>query len=559
MTTRLQRPEAESRSVPGVSSTMAGVGPLVRLALRRDRIVLPVWVAGFGLMMWAVVASVDGLYPTEQERVGAATFAAGSVVARAFDGPAAGTSLGALALMESYVLLAVLIGLMCTFCVVRHTRHNEETGRAELVGAAVVSRHAMLAAAMLVTLAAAVLAGTAVTLVLLGSGLPVTGSVLAGTGLAVAGAVFATIAAVSAQVFESSRAANAAAGATVGLAFFLRAVGDAFGEVAASGTEVISAWPSWLSPIGWAQQVRPFHLDAVAPLAIGVVFAVVLLVIAITLSAHRDAGSGMRGVRPGPARAAPGLLHPVGLAWRLQRGVVLGWLVGIVALAASFAALGDEAGEFITASEQLAEAFAAMAGGADLTDTFLGFMMALIGTVTGGFIVQALLRLRVEEAAGHLEPLLATTVARSRWLVGHGTIAVGGTVVILLSAGLAAGLSYGLVSGDVPAAVASLTGAALAQIPASLTLAGVVLVAFAVVPRWSAAVAWTVFVGCLLMGQIGALLDLPRAVLNLSPYTHTPAIPAVELTWTPLVVLTSLATGLLVSGAAWFRRRDLAL
>ena len=548
-----------SRGAGPATGAATGALALSRLALRRDRIVLPVWVVGFGLMMWAVVASVQGLYPTAEERAGAAAFAAGSVVARAFDGPAAGTSLGALSLMESYVLLAVLIGLMATFSVVRHTRQNEENGRAELIGAAVVGRHAILVAAVFVTLGATSLAGAATTVVLLAYGLPVVGAVLTGVGLLVVGACFAAVAAVTAQIFDSSRAANATAGASVGIAFFLRAIGDAAGDLAASGVEVISAWPSWLSPIGWAQQVRPFHLDRVAPLALGVAFAVALFALAAGLATRRDAGSGMLGTRPGPARGQRHLLSPLGLAWRLQRGVALGWFSGIVALAASFAALGDEAGEFITTSEQLADAFAVMAAGADLVDTFLGFMMALIGTVTGGFIVQVLLRLRTEEASGTLEPLLSTAISRSRWLASHATIAVVGVVVILLSAGVAAGISYGLVSGDVPAALATLTPAALVHLPASFTLIGIVIIGFAVVPRWAAGVAWTAFVVCLLMGQIGALLELPQAVLNVSPYTHTPAIPAVELTWMPLVALSAVAAGLVVLGAAWFRRRDLSL
>jgi ABC-2 type transport system permease protein len=548
-----------SVSAGPVTGAVTGAVALARLALRRDRIILPVWVVGFGLMMWAVVASVQGLYPTAEERAGAAAFAAGSVVARAFDGPAAGTSLGALTLMESYVLLAVLIGLMSTFSMVRHTRQNEETGRAELIGAAVVGRHALLVAAVLVTLGAASLAGAATTVVLLAHGLPVIGSVLTGVGLLIVGACFAGVAAVTAQVFDSARAANATAGAAVGLAFFLRAIGDAAGELAASGVEVISAWPSWWSPIGWAQQVRPFHLDRVAPLALGVTFAMTLLVVAAVLESRRDVGSGMLGTRPGPARGGSHLLSPLGLAWRLQRGVALGWLAGIVVLAGSFAALGDEAGEFITTSEQLADAFAAMAGGADLVDTFLGFMMALIGTVAGGFIVQVLLRLRTEEATGTLEPLLSTAVGRTRWLASHVTIAIVGVVVILLSAGVAAGLSYGVVSGDLPAALATLTAAALVHLPASLTLIGIVVVGFAVVPRWAAALAWTVFTVCLLLGQIGALLDLPQAVLNISPYTHTPAIPAVDLTWLPLVILATVGVGSVGVGAGWFRRRDLQL
>ena len=57
-------------------------------------------------------------------------------------------------MIRGYSLLAVLAALMSALAVVRHTRQNEETGRAELVGAAVVGRYAGLAAALIVTVGA---------------------------------------------------------------------------------------------------------------------------------------------------------------------------------------------------------------------------------------------------------------------------------------------------------------------------------------------------------------------------------------------------------------------
>lgn len=70
---------------------------------------------------------------------------------------------------------------------------------------------------------------------------------------------FAGIAALTLQISQSARGAKGMALAALGVAFALRAVGDALGEVGESGVEVISRWPSWISPIGWGQQMKTFY------------------------------------------------------------------------------------------------------------------------------------------------------------------------------------------------------------------------------------------------------------------------------------------------------------
>jgi ABC-2 type transport system permease protein len=282
---------------------LTGTPRLIRLALRRDRVQLVVWLLGVPGLMATIATTMQGLYADEAERTAVVAFSANSPVARAFDGPASGTSLGAMVIAEGFMLLAVLVALMSTFLVVRHTRQNEETGRAELIGAAVVGHHALLAAALAVAVLANLGVGAGVTAVLLLYDLPVLGSTLTGVALAAVGLAFAGVAAVTSQVFESARAANGVAGAVVGIAFLLRAVGDALGSVGPTGLEVISAWPSWLSPIGWGQQVRPFHQDQLPPLLLLLGLTVGCTALAVALISHRDLGTGMLPVRRGPARA----------------------------------------------------------------------------------------------------------------------------------------------------------------------------------------------------------------------------------------------------------------
>lgn len=542
------------------TQTFAGTGRLLRLALRRDRIVLPVWIVAIAGLAWAVIASYQVTVTTEADRISTAMFSASNPMTRVFDGPASGTDLGAMALVEGWKVLAILGALMSAQAVVRHTRAEEETGRAELLGSAVVGRHARLTAALLLAFGANVVLGVAAAVAIAApSGFGWSGALAEGMAAAGIGWVFAGIAAIGAQVFSTARGANAVAAGALGAAFLLRAVGDLTGEVTDGGVALASNWPSWLSPYGWGQQVRPYYQDNWWIAGLFVAAAAALVAVAFALTNRRDVGSGMVPVRPGPAHAPRGLLSPFGLAWRLQRGTLLVWLVGLGIFGGVFGSLGDEVADFMLDNEAMRELLEALAPGADVVEIYYTFVMAIIGVAAGGYVVQALLRMRAEEVSGRVEPLLATATGRHRWLAGHVLIAGCGTALVLLVAGLASGLSYGAASSRWADGIADVTAAAAVQIPAALALGGFVLAVFGLLPRWAGPITWFALAVALVMGQLGALFELPQWLLNVSPFTHVPPVPAEAFAPTPMVWLSLVALGLGALGFAAFRRRDLAI
>ena len=547
-----------TEAVGARGSAFAGTWALVRLALRRDRVVMPAWVAGIAGLLVVSVASVVGLYDSEAARAQYAAVAAASPVARAFDGPMAGTSLGAITMTETFGILAILASVMSIQAVVRHTRREEETGRRELIGSAVVGRHAPLTAGLAVAFSANLLLGVGAAVTLRAHALPLQGSVIAAVALAAVGCVFAAVTAVTAQASETARGATGLAAGVLGLAFLLRAVGDAAGEVAASGVDVVSAWPSWLSPIGWGQQVRPFDADHWWLLGLHLALAGVLVATAFFMAARRDLGAGLMAVRPGAPSASRWLRSPFALAVRLQRGAGAAWAVGLIVLAAVFGAIGEEADTLLQTSDELAAALAALGPDGSLVDAYFAFMAAFVAVAAAGFTVQSVLRARGEEQAGRAEPLLVTPVSRSRWLLGHVACAAGGTVAILAVAGASAGLAYGVASGEWDA-VGSIVVASSVHVPAALALGGFVVATVAAIPRWAVAVSWVALAGSLVMGQLGALLDLPQWLLNISPFTHVPAVPAADVAVLPLLWLLVAAVSLTVLGLVWFRRRDVPL
>lgn len=534
-----------------------GTVRLARLALRRDRVQLPIWLLAVVAVMAASASSVVGLYPSEQERVALAVSSSASPVALMTNGLVSGTSLGATVAAQALLTVAVAAALMSTLAVVRHTRQNEETGRAELIGSAVVGHRAPLTAALVVVGAADLLLGLLAAATLVGIGLPVGGSVLSGAAIAGVGMVFASVAAVTAQVSETARGANGLAAAAVGAAFLLRAVGDAGGDVVAAGTRVVSAWPSWLSPIGWGQQTRPYDLDQWWVLGVMALTGALLVATAFALVAHRDLGAGLRATPPGPAEGDDRLLSPLGLAWRLQRGVLTAWLVAVLLLGATYGGAGDEVDDFLGDSEAAADLIEQLGGTGDLVDAYFAATFVFAAIAAAGYLVQAVLRMRAEEASGRLEPVLATSVARTRWMLGHILVATVGSIVLVGATGLASAVTYGWVVGDIGGQVAALAPAALAYAPATLAMGGVAVAAFGLWPRHAAAVSWGAFAGVLLLSLFGPLLDLPRLVLDLSPFSHVPGVLGGAVPLKPLGGLVAVAVAVATVGVLWFRRRDL--
>jgi ABC-2 type transport system permease protein len=519
-----------------------GWGPLLRLALRRDRIVLPAWIYGIVLTVVSTASSYDRLYPTEADRAQVAA-GAGSGALRAITGPAFDlTTVGGLTAWRIAGTGAVLAALMSLLLITRHTRAEEDAGRTELVGAAAVGRHALPAAAVLVAGIAngsiAVLSAAGLVLV----GLPVAGSVALSLAIASAGLVFAAVALVTAQVASVGRAASGAAGALLGLAFLVRAIGD-------SGP----SWLSWFSPIGWAQQVRAFAGERWWVFALPVLLAVALVAVAGALLPRRDVGAGLRAQRPGPPVGRLG--GPLALAWRLQRGTLLGWTVGYVVVGAAIGAVASDVTDLLGSGQQATDLIDRLGDGADPVRTYLSLIVGLLGLVAAAYAVQAVLRARTEETAQRAEPVLAAGAGRLRWAGAHALVAAAGSAWLLLVAGLFLGAVHALRTHDA-GQVGTLVGATLAQVPAVWVLGALAAALAGAVPRLVAAV-WAALGGCLLLGQLGRLLNLPGWLLDVSPFQHSGSAPVHPPAPGPLLLLLVVAVGLVAIGAAGLRRRDI--
>lgn len=538
-------------------SGFTGTIRLVRLALRRDRITLPVWILGMAAFLSATTAMFADSYAKHPQLLEADTLIVIENPGMRVLGLVTGSTVGGYTLHRDGLTLAVLAALMSVLAVVRHTRQAEELGRSEMLGAGVVGRYAALTAAVTVGLAANVALALMLGLGMVLAGQPTAGSLVAGASIALVGIAFTGIAAVTSQLATTTRGATGLAGAGLGLAFMLAALGNVLGTVDSAALRVTSAWPVWLSPIGWSQQMRPFADDLWWPLALAVAVAVSASVLAVALVSRRDLGRGLWPERRGAAHASQALLSPEGLVWRLQRGALGGWAVGLLGFGVVFGALSEQIGGLEGAA---AEWYATFGGEADLIGAYFASMMQMAGMAVGVYVVTLVLRLHHDETQGMLEPVLGTAVSRLRWLAAYAVNALVGAVLLLLLFAGAMGLVGGRVLGGTATLLRELLGAALVQVPAAGVLGAAVVATVVLFPRWSVGLSWALVVLSILVGPMfGPSLGLPTWLLDLSPFTHVPNAPAVPVELGPVLGL-GLACALLAAvGALLLRRRDLAL
>ncbi|MFE5483701.1 ABC transporter permease [Streptomyces sp. NPDC056527] len=516
---------------------LTGTGALARLALRRDRVMLPIWALVTGGMVASGVGSLEGLYGTQEQRTELAASMNANSSMRSLYGPVFGDSLGGLVAWRFSTFAAVLAAVMSLIIVIRHTREEEETGRQEMLSSAVVGRRAPLTAALLAALVANTAVALLITAGLAGQG---AGGALA-LGLAVGGTgmLFATMAAIVAQLTESARLAKGLTAAVLGLAFALRAAGDA-------GTPGGSSVLTWLSPIGWAENVRAFAGERWWVPALIAVAVLVQAAVAYELAGRRDVGMSFLPTRPGPAVGRLGTAWA--LAWRLQRGGVLGWSVGFLLGGIVFGGMVEGAADIVGDNEQARQIFERMGGRTGLTDAFLATMVNLFGMIAALYAVGSVLRLNGEETSQRAEPILANAVGRVRWAAGHLVIAFGGAALIMLLSGLGLYVSYGSDLGPI-------LGASLAQLPAIWTLAGLAVLLWGAFPG-AAVAGWGAAGLCLALGWIGPALDLPQSLLNLSPFGHLPKLPGGTMAWGPTLTLTALSLAFVATGLWRLRVRD---
>lgn len=426
---------------------------------------------------------------------------------------------------------------------VRASRGQEDDGQAELFASGVMGRGARLGAAVALGLAGSLTAGLLAALAGVVCGGTWGTQLLVGAVLAVTAWLGVGIAAVTAQLGSDKHTASTLAVGVIGALYVLR------GFCYAMDFPYQSVW---VNPLGWIIKTNVATQDRWWPLLPAVALTAALIVLAVMLQARRDFGAGALRPRPGPGRGR--VRSVMALTWRLNRANVITWICVFVLLGVMFGYFVADAEDTLATNPAIQQLLGASdAARSDLGTQMLVTLLTIMGVVAAVPGVQTLFRLRSEETAGRVEPVLATAVARSRPFWAGVLLALGSVALDMMTGGLlvavvarASGMDMAL--GDVVAQTA-------ATLPAVWFFA---VLAAAFVGAWprGRALTWAVIMASFLLTVLGPMLQLPGPVLSASPFHHVPSVTSADPSWTGLIVLGGVDVVLLGLGVVAFSRRD---
>lgn len=441
-------------------------------------------------------------------------------------------------------ILAAVFGLLAA---VRALRAEEESGHTELVLAGAVKRGTAFAASLTAVCATILLIWVAAGAGLIAGGLPSRGSAYLALATVSVAPVFAGVGALISQFAPTRRRALELGGAVVGLCFLLRVIADTSGN---------AGWVRWLTPLGWAEELRPFTGAQPLVLLLPLATTALLLGAAAAIGARRDIGSGLftahESVRPrlrlltsATAQAVRG--ERVGLlVWTVSLGA-LGLVVGLVSK--SVTSLGI--------SKQLQRALAKLGAGSALTpQAYIGFAFSFFLVALGALAVSQIAGAWHEEANGRLETVLSQPISRRRWLGGRLVLALGALLVAAVSTTLLTWL--GAVSQGVTLSLPRMLEAGLNFLPVAVLFLGVAALAYALAPRAGGPVAYGLLAVTYLWQLFGKLIGAPSWLADATPFAHVGLVPAQPIRLGDAAILAGIGLVGCAAAIARFAYRDLA-
>ncbi|MCL1917874.1 MAG: ABC transporter permease [Peptococcaceae bacterium] len=534
-----------------MSGNFENTGTLIRLTLRRERIISTVWIGILWVFSVALAPALGNMFGIEA-RAGLIEMVENPAMI-AMVGPAYGIdnyTSGALYANMMLLWVMIAVAVMNIFLVVRHTRGDEERGRAEVVRSLPTGRLANLNATMITALivnaALALLTGLGIAVMGVES-MDFTGSMLYGVVLGVSGVFFAAVAALFSQLSSSSRGAIGLSFAALFVVYIMRAAGDMNSEAL-----------SLASPMGLVQRAQIYVENHWWPIVILLLEAAVVMGVAYALNAIRDMDQGFIHARPGRKKASFFLRSPFGLTFRLLRNIMLAWIIAIFVLGASYGSILGDIDNFVENSD-----FYSMMIGAnpDFTTAqmFVSMVTAIMALISVIAVLMAALKLRGEEKDGRAEHVLSRVVSRVKYMSDYVIMAF--AVSVLAQAATALGIYLAALSvlpdpGDLT--LGYLLKANMVYLPAMWVMIGATIFLIGILPK-ATPIIWGYYGFTFFAVFIGRFPDIfPDWFPKTTPFGHIPQLPVDSINYGTLAVLTGIAVVLTAAGVICYRKRDMA-
>ena len=353
-----------------------------------------------------------------------------------------------------------------------------------------------------------------------------------------------------------------------GIAFALAPLLGRAGSAGIAALLMMLLWiASGLEIGGPLEAISPFHWtvthiplvgldDWGGVLAVGLL-GVVFLVVGLELFNRRDLGVTAGLSLPSLPADVLGVRGPVSRAFGDQLPRALSWGIGLAIWGALLASLAGPFADQVAKDPSMGLIFKNIFPGFDFTTagSWLQLYLELFLIAAGFAAATFVSKWASDETGGRLEVVLATPLARARWVVAGGIAAL--LAVAVMTAGFALGIGLGAAS------VNGVTGDAIVgTLAMGLVAAAMVGVGIAIGGVWRTSLAAEITAVVVIVTY---LIDLLAPALNLPDWFHQLALtthlgqPMVGR-WDPvgIVACVVIAVGGIALGAWGMTRRDVA-
>jgi ABC-2 type transport system permease protein len=241
------------------------------------------------------------------------------------------------------------------------------------------------------------------------------------------------------------------------------------------------------------------------------------------------------------------------LALHLDRGVLVGWLLGVAATGACFGVIAELSARPLPSSTgDVLDKFGVHG---TFVEQYLGIAFLMMAAIVALLPASLIGAAAEDETTGRLANLIAQPTQRAALFSGRLTI----SVAAVAAAGVGAGLATwaGARARGIDVGFATALGAGVNLVPTALVVLGVGALVRSIAPRRAGTAVYGVVAWSFVADLFGSLVEGSRWLRHLSVFDYMALVPAETVDTATVLITLAVAAGLLGLATVLFTRHDL--
>lgn len=459
---------------------------------------------------------------------------------------AANYSIGAMYAHQMLLFSGLFAAIISILHILRHTRKAEEEGILEFIRAFQIGRQANALALMMEIIFIHLLLTLFITGLMISfqvDSVTWQGALLFGSAVGMAGLIGATLALITAQLMAHHASCVGLALGMIGFLYLSRGM-----------TDLSQLTLSAFNPLGWVYFTFPFTENNWYFLLIGGLFVVFGTFFAFFLKERRDLGSGYFPERSGRAYAKSSLLSVWGLLFRLNRGILLSWLLAFIVLGTAYGSIYGDMQTFVEGNEMMQQMFSQ--AGFSLEESFTATIIVVMVCLVAILPIVIINKLFADETRSHFSQVFATKVSRTKLFITNVFLAVLASIVGILCATGSLGLTAIYTTKQEGMNLGDFMIAGFHLFPVVLFFLSLATLALGWLPSLGKFV-YIYLTYAFFLDYFSKMLNLPEALLKTSLLYWPPKLPIEAFDGLLFFSMTAISLILICLGWLGYNRRDL--